>query len=172
MGPNSKKPTVKRYFWYNQGSLTRSNRMDLLFFSPKSHPTLCDPMNCSTPGFPVLHYLPEFAQIHVHWVDDAILPPHPLLLPSPFALNLSQPQNLFKWVDSSYQVAKILELQLQHQSFQWFPLGLIGLILHPRDSQESSPTRQFKSINSLVLGFLDGPTLTSTHDYWKNHSFD
>ena len=79
----------------------------------------CDPMDCSMPCFPVLHNLAEFAQIHVQWASGAIQPSYPLLLPSPFALNLSQPQNLFKWVDSSYQVAKILELQLQHQSFQW-----------------------------------------------------
>ena len=134
--------------------------------------TLCSPMDYSTPGFPVRHQLPELAQTHVHRVSDAIQPSHPLSSPSPPAFNFSQHQVFFQRVISSYQVAKILELQLQHQSFQWFPLGLIGLILHPRDSQESSPTRQFKSINSLVLGFLDGPTLTSTHDYWKNHSFD
>ena len=82
----------------------------------QSHPTLCDPMDCSTPGFPV-HYLPEFAQTHVYWVSDAIQPSHPLLSPSPPALNLSQPQGLFQQVRSSHQVAKMLELQ--YQSFQW-----------------------------------------------------
>ena len=82
----------------------------------KSCPTLWDPMDCNTPGFPVLHYPPEFAQTHVHWVSDAIQPSHPLLPPSP-ALNLSQNLCLFQWVKSSHQVAKILELQLQHQSF-------------------------------------------------------
>ena len=81
-------------------------------------PTLCDPMDCSTQGFPVLHHLPEFAQTHVCWVSDAIQPSHPLLPPSPPALNLSQFQGLFQWVSSSHQVAKVLELQLQHQSFQ------------------------------------------------------
>ena len=80
--------------------------------------TVCDSMDCSMPGFPLLHYLPEFAQIHVHSVDDAIQPSHPLSPPSPHALNLSQHQGLFQWVDSSHQVAKVLELQLQHQSFQ------------------------------------------------------
>ena len=85
----------------------------------KSCPTLCDPMDCSTPGFPVLHCLPEFAQTHVHLVNDAIQPPHPLSPPSPPALSLSQHQGLFQWVDSSHQVAKVLALQLQHQSFQW-----------------------------------------------------
>ena len=77
------------------------------------------PMDCSTPGFPLLHHLPEFAQIPAHWDGDAIQPPHPLSSPSPPALNLSQPQSLFQWVSSSHQVAKVLELQLQHQSFQW-----------------------------------------------------
>ena len=84
-------------------------------------PTLCDPMNRSTPGLPVHHQLPEFTQTHVHQVSDAIQPSHPLLSPSPPALNLSQHQGLFKWVSSSHQVAKILEFQLQHQSFQWTP---------------------------------------------------
>ena len=81
--------------------------------------TLCDPMNCSTPGFPVLHYLPEFAQTLVHWASDAIQPSHPLSPASPPALNLSQHRGLFQWVDSLHQVTKILELLLQHQSFQW-----------------------------------------------------
>ena len=83
----------------------------------KSCLTLCDPMNCSTPGFPVLHYLQEFVHTHVYWVGDAIQPSHPLspLLP---ALNLSQHQGLFLWVSSSHQVAKVLEPQFHHQSFQ------------------------------------------------------
>ena len=80
---------------------------------------LYDPVDYSTPGFPVLHYLPEFAQIHVHWVGDAIQPSPPLSLPSPPALSLSQHQDLFQWVGSPHQVAKVLEFQLQHQSFQW-----------------------------------------------------
>ena len=83
----------------------------------QSCPTLCDPMNCSTPGLPVHHQLPEFTQTHVHWVGDAIQPSHPLSSPSAF--NLSQHRSLFKWVSSSHLVAKILEFQLQHQSFQW-----------------------------------------------------
>ena len=77
------------------------------------------PHDCSTPGFPVLHYLLELAQIHLHWVSDAIQPSHPLSSPSPPAFNLSQHQGLFKWVCSSHQAAKVLEFQLQHQSFQW-----------------------------------------------------
>ena len=81
----------------------------------QSCPTLCDPMNHSLPGFPIIHQLPESIQTHVHWVGDAIQPSHPLLSPSPPALNLSQHQGPFKWV------AKVLEFQLQHQSFQWTP---------------------------------------------------
>ena len=83
-------------------------------------------MDCSTPCFPVHHQLPELTQTHVHRVGDAIQPPHPLSSPSLPALNLSQHQGLFKWVSSSFQVAKVLEFQLQHQSFQWTP-GLISL---------------------------------------------
>ena len=84
----------------------------------QSCPTPCDPMNCSTPGLSVHHQLPESTETHVHWVGDAIQPSHPLFSPSPPALNLSQHQGLFKWVSSLHQVAKVLESQLQHQSFQ------------------------------------------------------
>ena len=87
----------------------------------KSCPTLSDPVDCSTPGFPVLHQLSELAQTHVHWVSDAIQPSHPLSSPSPAAFCLFQRQGLFQWVGSSHQVAKVLELQLQPQSFQWIP---------------------------------------------------
>ena len=83
----------------------------------KSCPAFCNPTVCSTSGFPVIHYLPEIAQVHVHWVGDGIQPSHPLLPPLPFAFHLSQHQSLFEWVSSSHQVAKVLELQLQ--SFQW-----------------------------------------------------
>ena len=75
--------------------------------------TLCDSMDCIMPGLPVLHYLPEFAQTHVHWISDAIQSSHPLLSPSPFAFNLSQHRGLFQWVSSLHQVTKVLELQLQ-----------------------------------------------------------
>ena len=81
--------------------------------------TLCDPMNRSMPGLPVHHQFPESTQIHVHWVGDAVQPSHLSSSPSLPALNLSQNQDLFKWVSSLHQVAKILEFQLQHQSFQW-----------------------------------------------------
>ena len=79
-------------------------------------PTLWDPMDCSMPGFPVLYYLQEFAQTHIRWVGDAILPYHPLSSTSPPVFNLSQPRGLFQWVGSSHQVAKVLKLQLQYQS--------------------------------------------------------
>ena len=80
--------------------------------------SLCDPMKCSTPGSPVHHQFPKLAQTYVHWVGDAIQPSHPLSSPSP-AFSLSQHQGLFQWVSSSHHMAKVLELQLQHQSFQW-----------------------------------------------------
>ena len=121
---------------------------------------------------------PEPTQTPVHRVSDAIQPFHPLSSPSPPAFNLSQHQGLFKWVSSSHQVAKVLKFQFQHQSFQWIfrtdflEDGLVGSPCSPRDSQESSPTPQFKSINSSVLSFLYSPTLTFIHDHWKNHSFD
>ena len=161
-------------------------------------PILCDPIHCSMPSFPVHHQLPKFAQIHVHRFDDAIQPSHSLLPPSLPALNLSQHQSLFQWVCSLHQVASILKLQ--RQPFQWifstdfsvywsFSVnpsneysvlisqnwdqdGLIWSPFSPRDSKESSPTSQFKSINSLVLSFLYSSNLTSIHEYWKSHSFD
>ena len=78
----------------------------------QSCPTLCDPMNCSTPGLPAHHRFPEFTQTHIHRVGDAIQPSHPLLSPSPPAPNPSQGQSLFQWVNSSHEVAKVLEFQL------------------------------------------------------------
>ena len=101
---------------------------------------------------PVLHHLLELAQTHVHSVDDAIQLSGPLLSPSPPAFYLSQHQSLFQWVDSSHKVAKVLEFQLWHQSFQWiFRVDFLGSHCYPRDSQESSPAPQFESINSLEL---------------------
>ena len=150
--------------------------VDLVQFSSVAQlcPSLCDPMDC----FPVHHQLRELTQTHAYWVGDAIQPSHPPLSPSPPVFNFSQHQGLFKWVSSLHQLAKGLELQLQHQSFQWTPRtdllydGLVGSPCSPRDCQESSPTLQFKSINSSALSFLYGPNLTATHDHWKNHSLD
>ena len=104
--------------------------------------------------------------------------PSSLASPSPPAFNLSQHQGLFKWVSFSHLLAEVLEFQLQHQFFQWTPRtdllqnGLVGFPCSPRDSQESSPTPQFKSINSSAFSFLHSPTLTSIHDHRKNHSLD
>ena len=122
----------------------------------QSCPTLCNPMNRSAPGLPVHHQFSEFTQTHVHRVGDAILPSHPRLSPSPPAPSPSQHQGLFQWVSSSHQVAKVLEFQLQHQSFQCtlrtdlLQDGLVGSPCSPRDSKESSPTTQFKSINRPI----------------------
>ena len=144
----------------------------------ESCPTLCDPMNRSKPGLPVHQQLPEFTQIHVHRVCDAIQPFHPRSSPSPPAPNPSQHQSLFQWVNSSHEVAKVLEFQLQHHSLQRNPTadllqnGLVGSPCSPRDSQESPPAPQFKSINSSALSLLHSPTLTSIHDHWKSYSLD
>ena len=114
----------------------------------------------------------SLTQTHVHWVSDAIQPSHPLSSPSPPTFNLSQHKGLFKWVNYSHQFSEstsVLPMNIQ----DWFPLGCTGGFPgRPRYSQESSPTPQFKSINSSALTFLHSPTLTSIHDYWKNHSFD
>ena len=134
-------------------------------------------MNCSMPGLPVHHQLPEFTQTHVHRVSDAIQPSH-LSSPSPPAPSPSQHQSLFQSINSSHAVAKVLEFQLQHHSFQRNPRagllqnGLVGSPCSPRDSEGSSPTPQFKSINSSALSLLHSPTLTSIHDHRKNHSLD
>ena len=124
-------------------------------------------MNCSTSGLPVHHQLPEFTQTHVHQVSDGIQPSHPLLFPSP-APNPSQHQSLFQWDNSSHEVAKVLQFQLQHHSLQRNPRadllqnGLVGSPYSPRDSQESSPTPQFKSINLRRSAFF---TVQLSHPY-------
>ena len=137
--------------------------------------TLCDPLDNSTPGFSVHHQLLELAQTHVHRVSDAIQISYPVLSPSPLAFNLSFPKGI--GVFSSESVLRIRWPKYWHFTFSiWssneysglISLGLTGLIsLQFKDSQESSPTPQFKNINSLVFSFIYGPTLTSIHDYWK-----
>ena len=104
---------------------------------------------------------------------------HPIISSSsPPALVLSQHQGLFQWVGSSHQMAEVLELQLQHQSYQrifrtdFLKVWLVWFPCSPRDSQESSPEPQFESINSSTFSLLYGPTLISVHDYWKDHSLD
>ena len=159
---------TKSPYW---DKLDNSSFRDFQFSSvAQSCPTLCDPMSRSTPGLSVHPQLPEFTQTHAHRVGDTIQPSHPLSSPSPPSPNPSQHQGLFQWVNSLHEVAKVLEFQLQHQSFQWTPRtdllqdGLVGSPCSPRNSQESSPTPQFKSINFLALSFLHSPTLTSIHD--------
>ena len=152
-------------------------RSDQIRSVAQSCPTLCDPMNRSTPGLPVHHQLLEFTQTHVHRVSDAIQPSHLcrplLLLPQSLPASESFPiSQLFAWG------GQVLEFQPQHHSLQRNPRadllqnGLVGSPCSSRDSQESSPKPQFKSINSLALSFLHSPTLTSIHDHWKNHSLD
>ena len=145
----------------------------IIKFSLVTHvcPALCNSMYCSMPGFPVHHRLPVLDQTRVHQVGDAIKPSHPLSSPSPPAFNLSQHQGLFQWV-SSHQMGKVLKVSasasiLPKNILERFPLRLVGSPSSPRDSQQSSPTPQFKSINSLAVRFLYSPTLTSIHDYWK-----
>ena len=139
--------------------------------------TLCNPMNRSRPGLPVHHQLPEFTQAHVHQVSDSIQPSHPLSSPYPPAPNPFQHQGFFQWVNSSYEVAKVLVSAsasvLWMNTQDWSLLGWTGWTsLQFKGSQESSPTPRFKTINSLVLSFFHSPTLTSMHDHWKNHSLD
>ena len=116
--------------WYSVHGVTKSWILSLLIHNvvlvsavqfssvAQSCPTLCDPMDCKTPGLIVHQQLPGFTQTHVHGVGDAIQPSHPLSSPSPPAFNLSQHQGLFQSVRSLHQVTKVLEFQLQHQSFQ------------------------------------------------------
>ena len=128
----------------------------LHFSTAQSGPTLCDPIDCSTQAsLSTTNSWNLLELAHVHRVNDTIQPSHPMSCPSPSAFNLSQHQGLFKWVSSLHQVAKVLEFQLQHQSLKWifrtdfFQDWLVRSPCSPRDSQESSPTPQFKSINSF-----------------------
>ena len=117
---------------------------------------------------------PRFTSVESVMPSSHLILCHPLLLLPPILPSIS----LFQWVNSSHEVAKVLEFQLEHHSFQRDPRadllqnGLVGSPCSPRDLQESSPTPQFKSINSSALSLLHSPTLTSIHDHWKNHSLD
>ena len=102
-----------------QWTFLSSLKFDVFSSVAQSCLTLCDPMYCSMSGLPVHHQLPESTQTHVHRVCDTIQPSHPLSSPSPPAPNPSQHQGVFQWVNSSHEVAKVLEFQPQHQSFQW-----------------------------------------------------
>ena len=138
---------------------------------------LCDPMNCSTPGLPVYHHLPEFTQTHVHRVSDGIQPSHPLLSPSSPAPNLSQHQSLFQWVNSLYEVAKVLEFQLSvipykeisgliSSKMDWLDLLAVQGTLKSLLQHHSSKT------SILWRSAFFTVQLTSIHDHWKNHSLD
>ena len=166
--------TLKELFlcWENFTSIEKRLQFSSV---AQSCPTLCDPMNRSTPGLLVHHQLPEFTQTHIHWV---VMPPSHLILCRPLLL---LPPSIRVFSNEStlrMRWPKVLEFQLQHHSFQRNPRanllqnGLDGSPCSPRDSQKSSPTPQFKSINSLALSFLHNPTLTSIHDHWKNYSLD
>ena len=160
-----------RLEWVNLTLFSQFSSVTQLF------PTLCDPMDYSTPGLPVHHQLLGYSNSCPlsRWchptISSSVIPFSSLLQSYP-ASGSFQMSQLFA------QVAKVLELQLQHQSFQWTPRtdllwdGLVGSHCSPRDSQESSPTPQFKRINSSVLIFLYSLTLTSIHDYGKNHILD
>ena len=142
----------------------------------QSCPTLCDPMDCSIPGLPVHHQLPEFTQTHVHWVGDAIQPSHPLSSPSPPTFNLSQHQGLFQWVSSSHQVAKVLEFQLQLlpvNTQDWPPLGWTGWI----SLQSKGLSRVFSNTTVQKHQFFGTQLSSQSNSHihtWpkKNHSLD
>ena len=150
--------------------------LDLLFHMPlnlqfssltQSCATLCNPMDCSMPGFPVHHQLLELTQTHIHrwWhptISSSVIPFSPCLQSFPASGSFPMSQ-FFTSGGQSIGVSASTSV-LPKNSQDWFPWGLIG---SPRDSQESSPTPQFKSINSLELCFLYRPILTSIHDYWK-----
>ena len=153
-------------------------RLSSCYSVAQSYPTLCNFMDWSMSGFLVLHCLLEFAQTHVHWVGDTIQTSYPLLSPSPPASNLSQYQGLFIMSGLFQSGGQSFGASASAWVFQmniqgWFLYNwLLWSPFSPRNSQESSPTLQFESSNSLTLTFLYGPTLTSIHDHWKNHSYD
>ena len=163
--------TVKNKYAPNTGAPQYIRQMlsSVQFSSvAQSCPTLWDPMDCSTPGLPVHQQLLEFIQTHVHRVGDAIQPSHPLSSPSSPAPNPSQHQGLFQWVNSSHQVAKVLEFQLQHQSFQWTPRtdplqdGLVGSPCSPRDSQSLIQHHSLKASIFWCSAFF---TVQLSHPY-------
>ena len=138
--------------------------------------SLADPVDWHITGFPVLPHHPEFVQVHVHWVGDALYPSHPLSSPSSPALSLSQQQGLFQMSQlfaSGGQSIGASVWVLPMNVLGWFPLGLTGLIsLKSKGLSSLLQHHDLKSSKSLTLSFLYDPTCTSVHDYWKNHSFD
>jgi len=158
---------------------TMENSMEVPFCCSVAQlcPTLCNPMDCSRPGYPVLHHVPDFAQTFMS--IESVMPSNYLILCHPFlflptifprikisnesALHIRQPKY---WASAS---ASVFSINIQG----WFTLGLTDLAWYsPRDSQEFSPALQLESTESLALSLLYGPALTSIHDYWKNHSLD
>ena len=138
--------------------------------------TLCDPMNCRTPGLPIHHQLPESTQTHVHWVGDAIQPSHPLSSPSPPALNLFQHQGLFNESTLLVRWPKYWSFSFSISPSKEHP-GLIsfrmdGLDLLSVQGTLKSLLQHHSSKASILRRFLYSPTLTSIHDYWKNYSLD
>ena len=128
-------------------------------------PTLCDNMDCSTPSFLVLHYLPEFAQAHVHWVGDAIQPSHsviPFSSCSPSIRVFSNESTLHIRWPKCWSFSFSISPSNEYSELTSFRIDFFDLLV---DSQESSPAPQFNCINSFVLNLLSGPTLTSVHDY-------
>ena len=143
----------------------------------KLYLAICDPMKCSTPGLLVLHYLPALSQTHVHWVGDDIQSSQTLLSPSPPISNLTQHQGLFQWVSSLHQVAKVLEFQMQHQSFQWkFRTDFFRIdwfeLLKVQGTLKS--LLQHHSSKTLILQHLAFFVIQLSHPYMtteKNHGF-
>ena len=140
--------------------------------------TLHNPMNHSMPGLPVHHQLPEFTQTHVHRVSDAIQPSHSLSSPSPPAFNLAKHQVFstesvlcIRW-PKYWSFSCNISPSNEYSGLISFRMDWLDLLAVQGTLQESSPTPQFKSINSLALNLLHSPTLTSIHDHWKNHSLD
>ena len=135
-------------------------------------------MDCSTPGFPVHHQLLEFAQLHVHSVSDAIRPSHPLLPvllpPSIFpSIRVFSIESVLciRW-PKYWHFSFSINPSNEHSGLISFRIDWFDLLAVQRDSQESSPASEFKSISSSVLSLPYGPALTSGHGYWKNHSLD
>ena len=139
--------------------------------------TLCDPMDCNTLDFPVHHQLPDLAQTHVrgagmlsnHLILCCLLHLLTSILPS-IRVTYNESVLCIRWPNSGVSAsASILPMNIQDRfSLDW----LVTSPCRPKDTQESSPTPQFKTINSSAFNLLYGPTLTSIHDYWKNHNFD
>ena len=135
---------------------------------------LCNPIDCSTPSFPVLHHLPELAEPHVHWVSDSIQPSHPQsspFLPSifPSIRVFSNESPLRIWWPKYWSFS--ISPSNKHSGLISFRMDWLDLPA-VQGTLKSSPTPQFKSTKSSALSLLYSPTLTSIHDYWKNHSFD